>query len=135
MSSLVDVYWNLHKDTFSVRAVDGPNKGKVIEYRDSVILRNARFHVGQLQRDRIAAGAPKMVHAWIRGTLVADKPRGLSLCPITYNPRRDLSFVKRHFHNEPVYSAAIVCCNTLPANADSPRPTPFVSAAGLNQKY
>ena len=116
----VHVYWNLHKDCYSVRAAEGPHKGRVIAYRDSVALRDARFHVSAKGRARVVANRCKLVHAWIIGTLI-DAPlpcaqgRG-GFVGVTYNPYRDASFVRR-IDGERVSAAAQVVCNTINGKA------------------
>ena len=37
----VEVYWNLHKRLFSVRALEGENKGRVIDHAYGVRLSDA----------------------------------------------------------------------------------------------
>ncbi|CAB4165115.1 hypothetical protein UFOVP823_10 [uncultured Caudovirales phage] len=37
----VFVYWNLHRKLWSVRAAEGPNKGRVIAHRECVYLLHA----------------------------------------------------------------------------------------------
>lgn len=102
----VDVYWNLHKDTFSVRATEGPQRGKVIKHTDRVALADAIFVVRDKARLAVRAGAPRTVHAWIRGTLLEFHPASLwpkfalkhdcgAVHSVTYNPKRDDGFVLR----------------------------------------
>lgn len=85
----VDVYWNLHKDTFSIR-----HKGKVIGYSDTVCLENARFVVRDAARRKVVAEHVKSVHAWVQGDLV-ETVCDAGMMPVTYNPYRDETFVYR----------------------------------------
>ncbi|SVD12165.1 uncharacterized protein METZ01_LOCUS365019, partial [marine metagenome] len=39
----VEVYRNLHKGCFSVRALNGEDKGRVIDHVQSIMLRDATF--------------------------------------------------------------------------------------------
>ena len=115
----VFVYWNLHRGGFSLRALDGSAKGRVVAHAASVLLVNVEMRVGHASRQRIAAGAHKEVHAGFAGTLHAfegtltDQGRAAGLVPswncdaeafteietlwepITYNPKRDAGFVSR----------------------------------------
>ena len=43
----VDVYFNLHRKLFSIRACEGPNKGRVIAHRETVTLPHPHFNVSQ----------------------------------------------------------------------------------------
>lgn len=67
----VAVYKNLHKGAWSVRALDGPHKGRVVAHAEVVGLLDCAMHVGLAAQKRIAAGAPREVHAWIVGRLAA----------------------------------------------------------------
>ena len=58
----VDVYRNLHKGCWSVR-----QGGKVVAHCDYIVLRDARFIVGQSGRDRVIRDQVKNVHAYVRG--------------------------------------------------------------------
>ena len=58
----VDVYRNLHKGCWSVK-----QGGKVVAHCDYIVLRDARFIVGQSGRDRVIRDQVKNVHAYVRG--------------------------------------------------------------------
>jgi hypothetical protein len=98
----VMVYWNLHKGLWSVKALEGPDKGRVIARVDSVLLRDVPGKVSQAGRQRVLNERKKNVHAGLVGTWnvkrysnqtdiecaledIADR--------ITYNPYRYESFV------------------------------------------
>lgn len=95
-------YYNLHKNCFSLRALEGPNKGLVVAHADQVHLRDVQFKVSEAGRTRVLSSRVKNVHAGAVGVLVAcclrgDKPledwqrleqrmaRQRSR-PVTYNP-------------------------------------------------
>jgi len=61
----VDVYYNLHKKTFSIRC-----KGRVIAHRDRVTIKNPEYIVGEKGRQRVLNERSKNVHAFVRGTLM-----------------------------------------------------------------
>jgi hypothetical protein len=52
----VAVYKNLHKGAWSIRALDGPHKGKVVGHATAVSLTDCAMHVGAAARARIANG-------------------------------------------------------------------------------
>ena len=81
----VAVYKNLRKGAWSIRALDGPHKGKVTAHAEVVAIADCVFHVGAAARSRIAGGAPREVHAWVAGRItdieLAQPQR------ISYRPR------------------------------------------------
>ena len=87
----VEVYRNLHKNCFSVRALSGENKGRVIDHVQSIMLRDATFVVQPAGRERVLQEQRKNVHAFVRGT-ITDQPiqRGL---PVRYDPYLNDAFV------------------------------------------
>lgn len=102
----VFVYYNLHRHLWSVKALDGPDRGRVVARYDSLILRDATPRVSQAGRARVLRDKRKNVHAGIVGTLVASGANvasntvaGLPLHgdgrTITYNPYKYTSFVYR----------------------------------------
>lgn len=91
----VFVYWNLHKGQWSVRALEGPNKGRVIEHADSVCLSNARPRVSEAGRRRVLRERRKNVHAGVVGTLAraGDRIAAPLACPrVSYNPYKGPDF-------------------------------------------
>ena len=61
----VFVYYNLHRKVWSVKALEGENKGRVIAHRDMVVLRNPEGKVSQAGRKRVLQEQRKNVHAGI----------------------------------------------------------------------
>ncbi len=49
----VAVYWNLHKDCWSVQSRSGENYGKIIMHSPSLVLSNAEFVVRQAGRNKV----------------------------------------------------------------------------------
>lgn len=63
----VEVYYNLHKHTFSIR----DRKTRiVVGHADYVQLRNVTFHVSEAGRQRVLRERRKNVHAFVRGTVM-----------------------------------------------------------------
>lgn len=90
----VFVYFNLHKKVFSVRAMEGENKGRVIAHTKTIELRDAVFKVSQAGRERVLKEQRKNVHAGVQGQWVdwsGDNVDGLDA--VTYNPYKYDSFV------------------------------------------
>lgn len=87
----VAVYRNLHRLAWSVRAMDGPDRGRVIGHVPEITLVDARTHVNCRAQRRIANGAAREVHAWIVGTVsdtaTLDRPHRL-----TYRPHQRSEF-------------------------------------------
>ena len=65
----VSVYFNLHKKLWSVRADEGPEKGRVVAHAEHVALRNARGKVSAAGRAKVLREGRKNVHAFMRGEL------------------------------------------------------------------
>lgn len=86
----VEVYWNLHKHLYSVRALEGPNKGRVIAHSYGVTLTDVKFVVQPAGRDRVRREGKKNVHAFVRGR-IANRDFGdchvqFNDSKVTYNP-------------------------------------------------
>jgi len=131
----VFVYWNLHKGGYSIKALEGPSKGKVIAHASDVSLWGCVFKVSEPGRVKSAIG-PKFVHAGVQGRLssfkgtltpageasgIADwtipwdnahaenvRSKGVT---ITYNPRRWSTFVRRA-DETPIHAAHEVVGST-----------------------
>jgi len=105
----VFVYWNLNKDCYSVRALEGANKGKVIAHAATIALADVTLSVGNAGRLQVLNGGHKQVHAGLRGNLIAldSSPAVNGMRAITYNPHRHTSFVARDT-NQPLTHAALV---------------------------
>lgn len=83
----VDVYWNLHKSMWSVR-----HKGKVIQHRSDVHIKDAQFVVQPAGRAKVTKTRRKNVHAFVRGQLsVPFITQGFER--VRYNPYKFKTFV------------------------------------------
>ncbi|ERB55289.1 hypothetical protein N806_29680 [Rhodococcus sp. P27] len=89
----VFVYRNLHRQTWSVKALEGPDKGRVIARSDHVLLTNAAGKVSEVGRQRVIREKRKNVHAGIVGELSSLDPQAFTGSTITYNPYKYDSFV------------------------------------------
>jgi len=107
----VFVYYNLRKKCFSVKALEGTNKGRVVKHASSVILTNVTFKVSEAGRQRVLRDKQKNVHAGAQGTLcstdipfawVTSRPRSA-----TYNPYSNKTFVDVD-SRQPVVSSDMV---------------------------
>jgi hypothetical protein len=108
----VEVYWNLHKRLFSVRALEGENKGRVIKHAYGVTLKDAKFVVQPAGRERVRREGKKNVHAFVRGRL-ADYDRAPKMSyPVTYNPYMYDTFVDAD-NKSPVHEASIVAMDVM----------------------
>ncbi len=103
----VYVYYNLHKKCFSVKALEGEHKGRVIAHRDQLTLRDVVFRVSQAGRARVIREQKKNVHAGVVGEwsgaydpTIADQ----SDIAVTYNPYKYSTFVYQD-GEYPIFSA------------------------------
>ena len=102
----VFVYYNLHKKCWSVKALEGPQKGRVVAHRDLVVLGNPEPKVSQKGRERVLREKRKNVHAGIVGEWKENSVL-LTLAPdcikfgreITYNPYKYTNFVYKETEN------------------------------------
>ena len=128
----VEVYRNLRNGKYSVRSLQGRDKGRVVLHCDYVQLLGVDFKVSQAGRDRVLRERKKYVHATVRGTLgkfvgVQPKPNehetvlqgddigsfNLSKwVPFTYNPFKFSSFVKSETE-KPIDKAHAAILSTL----------------------
>jgi hypothetical protein len=110
----VDIYWNLHKHLYSVRARAGAHKGRVIAHMTEVALTNVKFHVDQKGRERVINEKRKNVHAYLRGQWTFQDTN-IDGYTVTYNPYKYTSFVvsttKNPISNAPRVKGMIMCGN------------------------
>ena len=94
----IEVYRNLHNDTFSIR-----RNGKVVKHLanwQSIFLKDVKFAVQPAGREKVRREGKKNVHAFIRGTYLAPStfPHTTSefkdKCTewVTYNPYQNDHF-------------------------------------------
>lgn len=84
----VRIYRNLNKGGLSIKTKDN-GKWKVTGYSPQAVLHNCTFRTSDKERERIAAGGHKSVHAWIEGDLISTDFERFknSLAPVPYyNP-------------------------------------------------
>jgi hypothetical protein len=105
----VFVYYNLHKGCFSVKALEGENRGRVIAHRDIVPLTDAKFKVSPAGRARVLREQRKNVHAGVVGrwSMGWVHLRDQEVVRVTYNPYVYSSFVNAET-KEPVHHASRV---------------------------
>lgn len=113
----VFVYFNLHRKLFSIKALEGDMKGRVIAHRQHVLLNDATFKVSEAGRQRVIREQRKNVHAGVSGTWFEDDVHSKTSAFITingsaimYNPYKYSTFV--HLYGEhPITSARLVALN------------------------
>lgn len=102
----VFVYYNLHKKVWSIKALEGENKGKVIAHSSMVVLENCTFKVSEAGRQRVLKEKRKNVHAGVVGQLVAVAGERayfpyIKSTVVTYNPYKYETFVYK-FNEKPI---------------------------------
>ena len=96
----VFVYFNLHKKCFSIKALEGADKGRVIAHRDTVVLDGCKLLVSEAGRQRVLRERKKNVHAGVVGhwdmtgtdLITIDRVTTVGTA-ITYNPYKYDTFV------------------------------------------
>lgn len=98
----VFVYFNLHKKVWSVRALEGERKGRVVAHSEEVHLLNAKPKVSEAGRQRVLQEKRKNVHAGIVGEWVSHCPKWwyVDLVQPTYNPYKYKTFVDKTTEKE-----------------------------------
>jgi hypothetical protein len=93
----VYVYFNLHKLVWSVR-----QDGRIVEHTEYIMLRDARFLVGQAGRKKVLREKKKNVHAGVSGYIVERVPNVPDFCTtVSYNPYKDKTFIN-FSNNKPI---------------------------------
>ena len=115
----VAVYFNIRRRVFSVKALDGPSRGRVIGHHTYVPLLDVCFRVSQAGRARVLETGQKNVHAFVVGTMSdpqSDEWRlrrfryemqvvGPKRYAVYYNPKRDAEFMTK---DGPIRAANVV---------------------------
>lgn len=115
----VFVYFNLHKKCFSIKALEGDRKGRVIAHRDVVVLENCKFKVSESGRQRVLREKRKNVHAGVTGVWMDDAREQshfefLTIVgrQVTYNPYKYSSFVIK-VPEQPIGFADVVAMKAM----------------------
>lgn len=108
----VFVYFNLHKKVWSIKAMEGEQKGRVIAHAENVYLKDAMPKVSEAGRQRVLKEKRKNVHAGIVGELLDDIHAMCELASgeestLYYNPYKVRTFVQlgepeKAFSNAPM---------------------------------
>jgi hypothetical protein len=80
------VYYNLHKGCWSIKALDGSAKGRVVVHADRVLLRDCEFKVSEAGRQRVIRERKKNVHAGVVGELEGWTGDRTAACPTWFRP-------------------------------------------------
>ncbi|AXH48853.1 hypothetical protein SEA_STEAMY_79 [Mycobacterium phage Steamy] len=91
----VFVYWNLHRKMWSVKALEGPDKGRVVlRTNGPVVLRRVTAKVSEAGRQRVLREGKKNVHAGIVGEYMGGSAAALTPDArlVTYRP-----YLQGHF--------------------------------------
>ena len=110
----VFVYFNLHKKTWSIKAMEGEKKGLVIAHRNKLALALAEFKVSEAGRQRVLREKRKNVHAgvvgeWFDTTMDIEHIDGFE--PVSYNPYKAGHFVNRNTDSKIESSNCVVFNN------------------------
>jgi hypothetical protein len=105
----VEVYYNLHKNCWTVRSLERWDYGKVIAYVSAISLKNCKFVVQPAGNRRVRETGRKNVHAFVRGIVIGlnSPARSADLEPfnqVVYNPYKNTTFVLK-WNSKPVHEA------------------------------
>jgi|TARA_R110002096_G_scaffold271682_1_gene465422 hypothetical protein len=100
----VYVYFNLHKKVWSVR-----QDGKIVEHTKYIMLKDARYLVGQAGRKKVLEEKRKNVHAGVSGYVVDRVPNVPDFCTtVHYNPYKNETFISHATERPMVWSPHVV---------------------------
>jgi len=117
----VFVYFNLHKKCFSIKALEGDLKGRVIAHSDTVLLEGCKLMVSEAGRQRVLREKRKNVHAGVSGTWInycTNRANNafdfISMIgrQVTYNPYKYASFVVKATE-QPIGLADVVAMKAM----------------------
>ena len=97
MMEKVEVYWNLHKNCFSVRSC---KTGRVIDHVNGINLRDVNYVVRQAGRRKVLKEKKKNVHAFVRGYIydnLISLSKDTEIACATYNPYKYTSFIDKKY--------------------------------------
>ena len=117
----VFVYFNLHKKCFSIKALEGDRKGKVVAHSETVLLESCKFKVSESGRQRVLREKKKNVHAGVTGVWINADDRieshfnFLTMVgrQVTYNPYKYASFVVKATEQS-IDKADVVAMKAMP---------------------
>ena len=89
------VYWNLHKNCFSIQSREKGSYGKVVAHAESVAIGLPEFVVRQAGRERVLKEGKKNVHAFVVGgvNINPNLEKTKEGIKVTYNPYKFNNFV------------------------------------------
>lgn len=107
----VFAYFNLHKRLYSIKALEGPDKGRVVAHRASLLIRDATLKVSEAGRQRVIRERCKNVHAGVCGTWHDEQATADAVAiignAVMYNPYKYSTFVMM-VNEQPVTHAELV---------------------------
>jgi hypothetical protein len=94
----VRCYCDLHRKCSSLKALQGPNKGRVVAKPVQVVLSGVRFEISQAGLRKVRETGVRNVHAYARGQVVgtdiSEIVNNPAVVRITYNPHLYSQFVR-----------------------------------------
>lgn len=111
----VEVYWNLHRQVYSVRLL---RTGRVVAHVPYIKLRGVTFSAQAAGRERVRRTGVKNVHAFVRGMVDMTTSYHGQTLGVTYNPYKYDSFVcwgnlSNTSERKPIFAAPAAVLNTL----------------------
>ncbi|GAA3251371.1 hypothetical protein [Nonomuraea helvata] len=106
----IKLYWDLHTHAWSIVALRGDRKGRVVGKADNVTLAGVTFRVSAPGRADSHRRGHRTVHAWVLGTVVSiDRKIDVSgMIKITYNWAADRASTFETPDGTPMFWAPLV---------------------------
>jgi hypothetical protein len=91
----VDIYRNLRDNCLSVKSLEQPNYGKVINHVDKIFIDSPSFVIQSSGLKKAKKNNVRNVHAFVRGERLDDQPKfnKENATKVIYNPFEFESFV------------------------------------------
>lgn len=90
IGAVADAYCDLHRHCTSLRAITGPERGRVTAKADAIVLEAVAFRVNTGGLRRVREEGVRQVHAYARGRVVSDDVAAVRDHPdavrVRYNP-------------------------------------------------
>ena len=100
----VRVHFNLRTHLWSITAMSGPNRGRVVQHSNTFVLTDCTFKVSEAGRQRVLAKRQRLVHAWVQGRVASVSNPPKDAVEFSYNPYRAGLFTRRD-NWQPITSA------------------------------
>ena len=107
----VRVYWNLHKNKYSVQDA---KTNRVVAHVSAIALQDCKLTIRKSGQERARKEGRKNVHAFVTGTFYSDRrfKNAWEVCggkQVKYNPYKNDTFMRE---NKPIHTSPTITMGT-----------------------